>query len=238
MKIAYGFSRTRRLIIASPLIGLVPSLAFGQQSSASTWLIEGRRIGVDNCPIGCPCLFGEAPMNGICQNLTIYHVDRGHYRGVDLGNTKFAIAGEFARASRNDKASHTFNSYYLDANAAPAQIAAHRSILSGAAFASRGKPVEMKEVPIEVGNLDGYGIVGQTCRGAVGKIGAVEVTVLASPNSADPAKPLTIANPANHPFARLVFLGRSSNSYYKSAGKDFRFHDTAGESMDFRFEGA
>jgi hypothetical protein len=237
MKFAYGFSRTRRLIIVSPLIGLVPSLAFGQQSSASTWLIEGRRIGVDNCPIGCPCLFGEAPMNGICQNLTIYHVDRGHYRGVDLGNTKFAIAGEFARANRNDKASHTFNSYYLDANAAPSQIAALRAIL-GTAFASRGKPAEVKELPIEVGNLDGYGMVGETCWGTVGKIAALEVTTRASPNSADPAKPLIIQNPANHPFARLVYLGRSSNSQYESAGKLFRFHDTAGESMDFHFEGA
>ena len=238
MNSTYRFSRTRRLILASPLTLLVPAFAFGEQNNTSTWLIEGRRIGVDNCPIGCPCLFGEAPMNGICQNLTIYNVDRGHYSGVNLVNTKFAIAGEFARASRKDKASPTFNSYYLDSNAAAEQITALRAILSSPAFASRGKPIEIKEVPIEVGNLDGYGIVGQTCQGTVGKIGAVEVTVLASPNSADPAKPLTIANPANHPFARLVFLGRSSNSYYRSAGKDWRFHDTAGESMDFHFQGA
>jgi hypothetical protein len=232
-------SRTRRLILASPLAVLVPTFAFGQQNSPSTWFIEGRRFVVDNCPIGCPCVLGEVPTNhGMCEFFSIYHVDSGNYRGVDLSNTRFGLAGAWVLATRDDKPRFTFTSYYLDTNATPEQIAAHREIVSGPAFAARGKAVEVKELPIEITNLEGFGKVEETCRGTIGKIGALEVTVIPSPRSFDPTKPLTIANPAGHPNSRLFYVGRSSNSYYESAGKRWRFHNSAGESMDFRHQGA
>jgi hypothetical protein len=233
----------RKFLIIGALIlfGLVSLLAFvsvpGLGGGRSQWSVEGRRIGVDSCPVGCPCVLGEAPHHGTCQAITIYHVDKGRHGRVDLANTKFAIAGDFTQRTREDKPVYTYTAYYIDSAATPGQITALKNILAGPAFAGRGGPAEVKELPIRITNLGGYGQVGQTYGGTVGEIAKVEVTPVSPVRSKEPSRPLVVENPANHPSTRSIILGRASGSFYRSGGKVFEFDGTAGESMDFSFQG-
>jgi hypothetical protein len=61
----------------------------------------------------------------------------------------------------------------------------------------------------------------------VGEIAKVEVTPIAG--GTDPTKPLAVENEAE-PCMKLTMLGKTSNSFYRSAGKDYKFERTSGES--------
>jgi len=49
-------------------------------------------------------------------------------------------------------------------------------------------------------------------------------------------KPLVVENEAE-PGLKWTALGKASNSFYRSAGKDYKFEGTSGESHKFAFKG-
>jgi hypothetical protein len=93
---------------------------------------------------------------------------------------------------------------------------------------------ELKEVPIKFENLDAFGQVGKTVSGTAGDIAKVEVTPIAG--GTDPDKPLAVDNEAE-PGLKWTALGKTSNSFYRAAGKDYKFEGTSGESHRVAFKG-
>jgi hypothetical protein len=94
-----------------------------------------------------------------------------------------------------------------------------RKLLNGPSFAGMGKAVEVTEAAIKFENLDGFGQVGKTASGTVGEISKVEVTPITG--GTNPSKPLVVENEAE-PGLKWTALGETSNSFYRSAGKDYK----------------
>jgi hypothetical protein len=68
----------------------------------------------------------------------------------------------------------------------------------------------------------------------VGELGKVEVTPI--PGGTDPTKPLAVDNEVESGL-KWMALGKTSNSFYRSAGKDYKFEGTSGESHRFAWKG-
>ena len=136
-------------------------------------------------------------------------------------------AGEFAQKVIGEPVKNTFVAYYLDSGASAEQKEALRKLFTGPSFAGMGPVAEVKEVAINFENLDAFGQVGKQVGCTVGEIARVEVTPIAG--GTDQTKPLAVENEAE-PGMKLTMLGKTSNSFYRSAGKDYKFEGTSGES--------
>lgn len=209
----------------------MPVLLFAQDAG---WSIEGKAITVDNCTVGCPCIFGEQPTHGRCQYFSVLQIDEGHYGEVNLENAKFAVGGAFGRPKEaGSEQVYDFVAFYIDANANAEQRDALKKLLSSKAFAAFGKPVEVQEHPIQVNGIEGFGQVGKTYQGAVGEIAQVKVSPV---SGAMAGKPIVVENSAE-PLFSWTALGKASESYYKGAGVDWKFEGTSGESHKFSLTG-
>jgi hypothetical protein len=154
-------------------------------------------------------------------------VDSGQYGEVTLDGAKFGIAGEFIRKVIGEAPKKTFTAYYIDSGASAEQKEALRRLFTGASFAAQGQAAEVKELAINFENLDAFGQVGKKGSGTVGELGRVEATPIAG--GTDPTKPLAVDNEAEAGM-KWTALGKATNSFYRSAGKDYRFEGTSGES--------
>jgi len=191
------------------------------------WSLEGKNISADSCSVGCPCILGEPPTHGQCQFVGVWQVDRGRYGDVKLDGVKWGLAGEFTQKVIGERTKDTFVAYFIDAGASAEQKDALRKLLTGPSFAALGKAAEVKEVTINFENLDAFGQVGKKVSCTVGEIAKVEVTPIAG--GTDQTKPLRVENEAEAGMLSTV-LGKASNSFYRSAGKDYKFEGTSGES--------
>ena len=144
-----------------------------------------------------------------------------------MDGVKFAFAGEFAQKVIGEPVKNSFVAYYIDSSASAEQKEALRKLFTGPSFAGNGPVAEVKEVAINLENLDAFGQVGKKVSCTVGEIAKVEVTPIAG--GTDPTKPLAVENEAE-PGMKLTMLGKTSNSFYRSAGKDYKFEGTSGES--------
>jgi hypothetical protein len=211
---------------------MIQTVAFAAEESA--WSLEGRSITVDSCGVDCHCLIGGPPDNGLCQFLLIAQIDKGQYAGVNLDGVKFAQAGEFVQKTMGEQPKFTFTAYYIDSGASGEQREALHKLFTGSSPHAIGQPAEVKEIAIKFENLDAFGQVGKTTSGTMGEIAKVEVTPIAGVT--DPNKPMVVENGAE-PGSKWNALGKSSNSFYRSAGKDYKFDGTSGESQRFAWTG-
>ena len=213
------------LTIIAVAVGAIQTVARAAEEPA--WSLEGKNISADSCSVGCPCILGEPPTHGQCQFLALWQVVNGRYGDVKLDGVKFAFAGEFAQKVIGEPVKNTFVAYYLDSGASAEQKEALRKLFTGPSFAGNGPVAEVKEVAINFENLDAFGQVGKKVSCTVGEIAKVEVTPISG--GTDPTKPLAVENEAE-PGMKLTMLGKTSNSFYRSAGKDYKFEGTSGES--------
>jgi hypothetical protein len=161
-------------------------------------------------------------------------VDNGRYGEVKLDGVKFGLAGEFLQKVIGEPTKKTFVAYYLDSGASVEQKEALRKLLTGPSFAAMGQAAEVKEVAITFENLDAFGLVGKTVSCTVGELAKVEVTPIAG--GTDPNKPLAVENEAEAGM-KWTALGKATNSFYRSAGKDYKFEGTSGESHRMEVKG-
>jgi hypothetical protein len=222
--------KTTLALIAA--VGLIQSAARAAEEAA--WSIEGKMISADSCGPDCHCIIGGAPDGGLCKFLALCQADNGQYGEVKLDGVKFGLAGEFALKVVGQPIKRTFVAYYIDSGASAEQKEALRKLFTGPSFAAQGQAAEVKEVPINFENLDAFGQVGKKVSATVGELGKVEVTPI--PGGTDPTKPLAVDNEAE-PGLKWTALGRTSNSFYQSAGKDYKFEGTSGESHRFAWKG-
>ena len=213
-------------------VGLIQSAARAAEEPA--WSIEGKMISADSCGPDCHCIIGGPPDGGLCKFLALCQADNGQYGEVKLDGVKFGLAGEFALKVVGQPIKHTFVAYYIDSGASADQKEALRKLFTGPSFAAQGQAAEVKEVAINFENLDAFGQVGKKVSATVGELGKVEVTPIAG--GTDPTKPLAVDNEAE-PGLKWTALGKTSNSFYRSAGKDYKFEGTSGESHRFAFKG-
>jgi hypothetical protein len=153
---------------------------------------------------------------------------------VKLDGAKYGLAGEFTQKIIGEPIKQSFVAYYIDSGASAEQREALRKLFTGPSFAGMGQSAELKEVPIKFENLDAFGQVGKTVSGTAGDIAKVEVTPIAG--GTDPDKPLAVDNEAE-PGLKWTALGKTSNSFYRSAGKEYKFEGTSGESHRVAFKG-
>ena len=220
------------LTLIAAALGVIQTSARAAEEPA--WSIEAKMISADSCSVGCPCILGEPPTHGQCQYVALWQVESGRYGDVKLDGVKFGLAGEFALKVVGQPIKHTFVAYYIDSGASAEQKEALRKLFTGPSFAGQGQAAEVKEVPINFENLDAFAQVGKKVSATVGELGKVEVTPI--PGGTDPTKPLAVDNEAE-PGLKWTALGKTSNSFYHSAGKDYKFEGTSGESHRFAWKG-
>ena len=59
------------------------------------WHIVGDWFDNCSCAIACPCTFAQAPDNGYCNGVLLWHVTRGHYGDVVLDDLVFVRVGRW-----------------------------------------------------------------------------------------------------------------------------------------------
>ena len=59
------------------------------------WHIVGDWFDNCSCAIACPCTFAQAPDNGYCNGVLLWHVTRGHYGDVALDDLVFVRVGRW-----------------------------------------------------------------------------------------------------------------------------------------------
>jgi hypothetical protein len=220
------------LTIFAVALGVIQTVARAAEEPA--WSIEGRMISADSCVVDCPCNLGGPPQHGLCHFVAMWQIDKGRYGDVKLDGVKAGLAGEFAQKIIGEPIKRSFVAYYIDSGATAEQKEALRKLFSGPSFAGMGQAAELKEVAIKFENLDAFGRVGQTASGTVGEIAKVEVTPIAGGTNRD--EPLVIENQAE-PGLKWTALGKATNSFYRSAGKDYKFDNNSGESHRFAMKG-
>jgi hypothetical protein len=219
-------------LIAAAALGVIQTPAGAAEEPA--WSLEGKMISADSCGPDCHCIIGGPPDNGLCKFFAIAQIENGRYGDVKLDGAKYGIVGEFALKIIGEPIKHSFVAYYIDSSASAEQREALRKLFSGPSFAAMGQAAELKEVAIKIENLESFGQVGKTVSGTVGEIAKVEVTPIGG--GTDPNKPLAVDNEAE-PGLKWTALGKTSNSFYRSAGKDYKFEGTSGESHKIAFKG-
>jgi hypothetical protein len=220
-------------IIIAVVVAVIQIVARAAEQPA--WSLEGRSISADSCGVACACNIGGPPDNGECRFIQLRQVDKGRYGDLKLDGVRFAMVGVFTRKTTDEPAKFNFIAYYIDSGGSAEQKEALRKLLSGPSFAGLGQPAELKEAAIKFENLDAFGQVGKTASGTMGEIAKVEVTPIGGGTNKD--KPLVIENAAPATFEWTALGKTSSDSFYKSAGKDFKFDGTSGESVKFAMKG-
>jgi hypothetical protein len=213
-------------------LGLIQTIAFASEEPA--WSLEGRMIIADSCGVDCHCLIGGPPDNGLCQFFLIGQIDNGQYAGVKLDGVKIGQAGEFVQKMMGEQPKFTFTAYYIDSGASAEQREALRRLFTGSSPHAMGQPAQVKEIAIKFENLEAFGQVGKTTSGTIGEIAKVAVTPIAGVT--DPNKPMVVENGAE-PGSTWTALGKASNSFYRSVGKDYKFDGTSGQSQRFAWKG-
>jgi hypothetical protein len=220
------------LTLVAAALGVIQTPA--RAAEEPTWSLEGKVISADSCGPDCHCIIGGPPDNGLCKFFAIAQIENGRYGDVKLDGVKYGLAGEFAQKIIGEPVKRSFVAYYIDSGASAAQREALRKLFTGPSFTGMGQAAEVKEVAIKVENLDAFGQVGKTISGTAGEIGKVEVTPIAG--GTDSSKPMVVENEAE-PTLTWTALGKTSNSFYRSAGKDYKFEGTSGESHRFAMKG-
>jgi hypothetical protein len=234
LKTFHQSKETMKTILTLIVVALGVTQTAARAVEEPAWSLEGRMISADSCGVDCPCIIGGPPHHGQCQFVALWQIDDGKYGDVKLAGTKIALAGEFALKVIGEPIKKTFVAYYIDSAASAGQREALRNLLTGPSFAGMGQPAEVKEAAIQFENLDAFGQVGKTASGTVGEVAKVEVTPIAG--GTNPDKPMAVENEAE-PGLKWTALGKTSNSFYRSAGKDYKFDGTSGESHRFAMKG-
>jgi hypothetical protein len=62
---------------------------------AEQWRAKGYFLDFCRCSVPCPCTFAQAPTDGECDGLILWHVDEGNYGEVSLDDLSVAGVAHF-----------------------------------------------------------------------------------------------------------------------------------------------
>jgi len=114
------------------------------------WQLRGDWFDVCKCTIPCPCTFVQAPSEGDCEGVLVWHVREGHYGDVSLEGLNMLALGSFEGNIWDNEVKATMG-MFVDERADEAQREALQIIFSGQAG---GWPGEFAESIGEVRGIE------------------------------------------------------------------------------------
>jgi len=199
---------------------------------AEEWKLTGTYFEACNCEAACPCVFLGAPTEGECTALVGWHIDKGTFGNVDLGNLNVALAvhspGHMAEVKWRA-------ALYFDRNASEKQQDALTKIFSGQAGGHPGMLVShvgevlgIKHVPIE------YTADGKRRSLKIADVGEMQIEAIEGQGGAD----VTIDN---HPLAIApgyqAVVAKSSKFKYQDHGLHWEITEKNGFYSPFSYQG-
>jgi hypothetical protein len=64
-------------------------------SDIPNWRISGDWFDNCSCAVACPCTFGQAPDNNLCETVLFWHIVEGHYGEATLDGLSVVRVGAF-----------------------------------------------------------------------------------------------------------------------------------------------
>jgi hypothetical protein len=188
-------------------------------------------LTADNCPVLCPCVFGDGPTYGHCLFAGAAVVEDGMLGETSLKGVKWGMIGEFTGEVRSGP-KFGFHAYYVDAAATAAQKDALKRILTAPPWSEMGASKGIQEVAIEVA-------IGKTSIDSwsfkIGDNGSF--TSEPVKGGVDPTQPLVIKNPyGTFPGQTEVILGKAVGKF-EDHGKKLDLAGNSGEHHVFTAEG-
>ena len=102
------------------------------------WHIVGDWFDNCSCAVACPCTFAQAPDNGFCDGVLLWHVTRGHYGDTVLDDLVFVRVGRWEGDLWAGKVKGRAG-IFIDDRADDAQAEALSAIIGGRAGGFMGK---------------------------------------------------------------------------------------------------
>lgn len=99
-------------------------------STAPDWHIAGDWFDNCSCAVACPCTFGQAPDNNLCEFVLFYHIRKGHFEAIKLDDLCLVMVGYF-EGNLWDYEAYVRGGSIIDARASDAQADAITEIFSG-----------------------------------------------------------------------------------------------------------
>jgi hypothetical protein len=65
------------------------------KSNTPNWRITGDWFDNCSCAVACPCTFGQAPDNNLCEHVLFWHIREGHFGDVELNDLCIVQVGSF-----------------------------------------------------------------------------------------------------------------------------------------------
>jgi hypothetical protein len=201
-------------------------------SMAEKWKLTGTYCEACNCEVACSCVFLNAPTGGECTVLVGWHIDKGNYGNVDLGNLNIALAvhspGHMAEVKWRA-------ALYFDQNASEKQKDALTQIFTGQAGGHPGMLVShvgdvlgIKHVPIE------YTAKGKLRTLKISDVGVAEIEAIEGQGGGD-------ATIEGHPFCIApgykAVVAKSKKLNYKDYGLHWEISGKNGYFSPFSYQG-
>ena len=95
-----------------------------------SWHINGDWFDNCSCAVACPCTFGQAPDNNLCEYVLFWHIREGRFGDVELNALCVAAVGSF-EGNLWDYAAHGRTGIVIDDRASDAQADAIAEIFGG-----------------------------------------------------------------------------------------------------------
>ncbi|MGB3398754.1 MAG: DUF1326 domain-containing protein [Candidatus Deferrimicrobiaceae bacterium] len=199
---------------------------------AEEWKLTGTYFEACNCETACPCAFLGAPDDGECTALVGWHIEKGKFGSVDLGNLNVALAvhspGHMAEVKWRA-------ALYLDKTASEKQKNALTRIFTGQAGGHPGMLVShigdvlgIKNAPIE------YAADGKRRSLKIADVGEMQIEAIEGQGGAD----VTIDN---HPLAIApgykAVVAKSSKFKYQDHGLHWEITGKNGFYSPFSYQG-
>ncbi|WP_264214310.1 DUF1326 domain-containing protein [Leisingera thetidis] len=99
-------------------------------SAVPDWHIVGEWFDNCSCAVACPCTFGQAPDNNLCEFVLFYYIREGHFETVQLDDLCLARVGYF-EGNLWDYEAYVRGGAIIDVRASHAQAEAITEIFSG-----------------------------------------------------------------------------------------------------------
>jgi hypothetical protein len=99
-------------------------------SNIPNWRIAGDWFDNCSCAVACPCTFGQAPDNNLCEAVLFWHIGKGCYGDVTLDGLSVVRVGSFDGNLWDFDARGRFGTF-VDDKASDPQVDALSEIFSG-----------------------------------------------------------------------------------------------------------
>lgn len=199
---------------------------------AEEWKVAGTYFEACNCEAACPCVFLGAPTEGECTALVGWHIEKGTFGNVDLGNLNVALSvhspGHMAEVKWRA-------ALYFDRKASEKQKDALTRIFTGQAGGHPGMLVShvgevlgIQHVPIE------YTANGKKRSLKIGDVGETQIEAIEGQGGAE----VTIDN---HPLAIApgykAVVAKSKKLTYHDHGLQWEISGKNGFYSPFSYQG-